>query len=106
MGLDFTNIADNDGAALYILHTRNTRETERFERLAADISKETRHQVVLLDVDTQDGEQVRDFYDITHDQLPAVLIVRDDDSIAYQWLGEYIPTSANDIIYQLRQISA
>ena len=106
MGLDFTNIADNDGAALYILHTRNTRETERFERLAADIAKQTQHQVVLLDVNTQDGEKVRDFYDIMPEQLPAALVIRDDDSIAHQWFGEYIPTSASDIVYHLRQTSA
>lgn len=105
MGLDFTNIPDHEGAALYILHTANSREVENFQRLAAEITTQSSHQVILLDVKTADGEKVRDFYDITPDQLPAALVIRDDDSIAHQWLGQYIPTTASDIIYHLRQTS-
>lgn len=105
MGLDFTSIPDSEGAALYILHTGNTRELGRFQRLADDVAKETTHQVALIDVNSAEGENVRDFYDIMPEQLPAALIIRDDDSIAHQWLGEYIPTSASDIVYHLRQTS-
>lgn len=105
MGLDFTNIKDSEGAALYILHTGNTIEGERLERLATEIKQDAPHQVVMLDVSTPDGEKVRDFYDITPSQLPAILIVRDDDSLAYQWFGSEIPTSGSDIAYRLRQTS-
>ncbi len=103
MGLDFTSIKDTEGAALYILHTGNTLENERLQRLAAEVQEQTQHQVVTLDVSTPDGEKVRDFYDITPGQLPAVLIVRDDDSLVYQWHGSEIPTSGSDIAYRLRQ---
>jgi hypothetical protein len=106
MGLDFTDIKDHEGAALYILHTGNTLENERLQRLADEIAKTAPHQVVLLDVSTPNGEKVRDFYDIMPGQLPAVLIVRDDDSLAHHWFGSEIPTSGGDIAYRLQQTSA
>lgn len=104
MGLDFTSIPDHEGAALYILHTRSSREIERLERLVGDVAKETTHQAVLIDIKTPDGEKVRDFYDLPIEQLPVALIVRDDDSLAQHWYGDYIPT-AKDIAYHLRQTS-
>ena len=107
MGLDFTSIPDRHGAALYILHTSSTLELQNFERLADDIRKANGHsrQVVILDAKTPDGEKVRDFYDIMPEQLPAVFIVRDDDSLAQLWLATQAPT-ASDIAYQLNQISS
>ncbi len=105
MGLDFTSIADKDGAALYALHNGSHQDTQTFTRLKEDIAKQTGHQIVLIDVNTPDGENVRDFYDILPEQLPAVFIVRDDDSIANLWLGSNIPTNPGDIAFHLRQIS-
>lgn len=106
MGLDFTGIKDSEGAALYILHTGNTLENERLQRLAAEVKKSAPHQVIFLDVSSVDGEKVRDFYDIMPNQLPAALIVRDDDSLAHHWYGSEIPLSGSDIAYRLRQTSA
>jgi hypothetical protein len=105
MGLDFTSIGDKTGAALYFIHTPNTLEIESLTRLAEDIRQQTPHQVVLIDVNTPDGENIRDFYDIMPEQLPVALIVRDDDSVAQMWSGEEIPTTASDIAFQLDQTS-
>jgi hypothetical protein len=104
MGLDFTDIPDREGAALYILHTGNTLELQKFQHLADEIATSDGHQAILVDVNTPDGEKIRDFYDIMPEQLPVVMVVKDDDSIAAQWAGSEIP--ASDVItYQLRQIS-
>ncbi len=105
MGLDFTSIPDKTGAALYILHTGSMLEAERLEHLRDEISRTDNHQVVLVDVTTADGEKIRDFYDITADQLPVAMIIADDDSIAQQWSGDAIP-AADVITYQLDQISS
>ena len=104
MGLDFTSIPDRDGAALYILHTGNTLEIQNFQHLADEIATTDNHQVILVDISTPDGEKIRDFYDITPEQLPVAMIVNDDDSIATQWAGQAIP-AADVIAFQLRQIS-
>lgn len=105
MGLDFTNIADGAGAALYVLYAGGQQDLRTYTRLQEDLAKETSHQCVLLDVKTPDGEKVRDFYDIFPEQLPALFIVRDDDSIARMWSGSEIPSNVSDIAFHLRQIS-
>ncbi len=106
MGLDFTNIPDREGAALYIVHTGNSVELDRLEQLKRDIEAQDDHQVVLIDVNTPDGEKVRDFYDIDAGSLPVALIVADDDSIVFRWDNTAIPTAAGDVAYQLDRASA
>ncbi|MBP7837143.1 hypothetical protein KA021_00385 [Candidatus Saccharibacteria bacterium] len=97
MGLDFTNIQDSDGAAIYILHHPSFTETRQFEQLQKDIAaSRPDDQVILLDVNDTQGEQVRDFYDIMPETLPLVMVIADDDSILYQWSGDAIP--AADVI--------
>ncbi len=105
MGLDFTHIADKQGAALYVLYAGGQQDLQTFTRLKEEINKQTTHQVALLDVTTPDGENVRDFYDIMPEQLPAVFIVKDDDSIAQMWSSTDIPSNSSDIVFHLRQIS-
>ncbi len=104
MGLDFTSISDNEGAALYVLSNASMMETRKFERLKSEIAQHCPHQVVVLNVRTPDGEKVRDFYDIMPETLPVAMIVKDDDSIAQQWSKDYIP-AADVIAHHLRQIS-
>lgn len=104
MGLDFTNIEDRSGAALYVLTNGMTREIEKFERLKDELRGHTSHQAVILDVHTPDGEKIRDFYDIMPEELPVAFIVRDDDSIAHKWHKDAIP-AADIIAHHLRQIS-
>jgi hypothetical protein len=106
MGLDFTSIPDREGAALYILHTGNTLDLERLTRLQAEIANEANHQIVLVDVNTADGEQIRAFYAIELESLPVLMIIGDDDSILYQWDSSSIPNNGSDIAYQLNQIAS
>lgn len=103
MGLDFANIPDDDGAAVYVLHHPTVSDTRKFEDLKKSILLENpKSQVVLLEVNSAQGEQVRDFYDIMPESLPIVMIIADDDSILYQWSASEIP--ASDVISsQLRR---
>ncbi len=105
MALEFTSIADRAGAACYVLHRGTISDARRFERLSQEITKSTDHQVVVVDARTTDGERIRDFYDIMPEQLPAVLIINDDDSVAQLWSDAEIP-GADMIAYQLKQISS
>lgn len=105
MGLDFTEIADRTGAACYVLHQGLMTDARRFESLREDIQSRIKHQVVLVNVKSRDGEKIRDFYDIPKESLPVVLLIRDDDTIHSMWSGTEIPT-ADVIAYNLQQISA
>lgn len=106
MGLDFTDIPDRTGAACYIIHHNTSIDTQRFESLQSEINKLAEgHQIILIDAESADGQNICDFYDITPEQLPAIMIVKDDDSIAYSWIGLDVP-AADVIAYNLQQVSA
>lgn len=102
MGLSFTNIADRDGAALYVLYDGTTREQQQWTSFGKEVANDTGAQVVVLSVKDQDGEAIRDFYDLSETSLPHVLIVRDSDEVAQVWSGTDLP-SLSDVAYVLRQ---
>lgn len=100
MSLDFTDIPDREGAAIYILVNNSATMHGDMDRLSKDINEHaTEAQVFVIDIASQDGEKTRDFYDINPDTLPAVLIVADDDQLRYSWTGAEIP--AADMIAHL-----
>ncbi len=103
MGLDFTSIKDEEGAAVYVLHNPSVTETRRFEQLKADILQaKPDAQVELLDASRPESESIRDFYDIMPETLPVVFIIADDDTILYQWQSAEIP-AADVICHYLSQ---
>lgn len=105
MGLDFTSIKDNDGAAVYIIYNPSLSEARRFEEFKKEVlGSQPNAQVVLLDITSGDAEQVRDFYDIDPESLPAVLVIADDDTLQYQWYGAEIP-AVDVVCYHLSQIN-
>ena len=105
MGLDFTSIRDNEGAALYIIHNPSVTERRRFEDLQKQINESApTAQAILLDISSAQSEQVRDFYDIMPESLPVALLIADDDTVKYQWAGEDIP-AADVICHYLGQMN-
>jgi hypothetical protein len=62
-------------------------------------------QILLLSVKDRDGEGVRDFYDLAHESLPYILVIRDNDELAHMWSAPYIPT-ADQVAYTLTTTSA
>jgi hypothetical protein len=105
MGLDFTNIKDSEGIAVYILHQPNFTQTQQCIKLRAQITLvRPKATVVVLDLSTADAERVRDFYDILPEAAPTVLLVADDDTIKFQWSGHEIP-GVSTICYQLAQLN-
>ena len=103
MGLDFTNIPDRTGSAVYILHRDLSQDLQKFDNLQREmINLGCNNQVFLIPINSRDGENIRDFYDILPEQLPAILLIRDDDSLIQQWVGIDIPP-ADIIVHYLTQ---
>ena len=104
MPLSFTNIPDRDGPAVYIIGTRMLEND--LQRFAGELNTAAQgvYQIVYLDVDSQDGAAVAQFYSVTHEELPAILIVMDDDTIYKSWFGQTLPR-ADELIYELNQIT-
>lgn len=102
MGLSFTNQQDEEGAALIILYDGRELERQRWQRYSDAVTSRG-YQVYLLDIGSEDGEEVRDFYDISIESLPTLMLVRDNDEVAGMYQSEGIP-EVETIIYELAQI--
>ncbi|MCA9331252.1 hypothetical protein KC957_04315 [Candidatus Saccharibacteria bacterium] len=104
MALEFTNIPDREGPAVYLLGAAPQLDqlTQLGQQIDAATPDET--QVVLLDIDSGDGAQVAEFYGFMREQLPAIAIVQDDDTLYQTWLGIDLP-AADVIAHYLNQIT-
>lgn len=102
MALEFTNIPDRTGPAVYIFGD-GTSQTETqlldFARRVDDLTPDET-QVVYLDPARGDGLAVKEFYGIT--SVPYIMIVMDDDTIPYSWQSMPQP---DEVSYALSQIS-
>lgn len=104
MGLEFTNIPDREGPAVYLLGAAP--QLDQLTQLGQEIDAATadQTQVVLLDIDSGDGAQVAEFYGFMREQLPAVMIVQDDDTLHQSWLGLDLP-AADVVAHYIEQIT-
>lgn len=102
MALEFTNIPDRTGAAVYLLGNGQHSTDNELRRIGEEIDQLTpvETQVVLLDINRGDGMKIKEFYAIT--TTPTVMIVLDDDTVPYQWSGTLPRT--DQITYHLSQI--
>ena len=105
MGLDFLHsVKDRHGAAIYLLHNGSSFQERQFAAYATQLSQHTKQEVQLFSIREANGAKLADFYDITAEQLPAILIVRDTDELAGSWYGVNLPL-AQDVAYQASKIS-
>ncbi|MDQ2973483.1 MAG: hypothetical protein M3Q79_03320 [bacterium] len=100
MALDFTKIKDEPGSAIIMLHDGTTRGQREFERLAAQIQKRTKKQLVLLSVKDSVGHSIVSFYGLRGTKF--VLIVRDDDQLHHHWTDGNI-FDPSEIAYSAEQ---
>ncbi|MBP6880691.1 hypothetical protein KBC31_03645 [Candidatus Saccharibacteria bacterium] len=102
MGLSFVEEKDQKGAAVIFLYDGREMQRQKLDRIKSEIEQRG-SQVYLLSTEDEDGEEVRDFYDIDAEQMPAGLIVRDNDEVVALWYDQMIPP-VDQIIYQLDQV--
>lgn len=104
MGLEFTNIPDRDGPAVYLLGTVPQQQQLNTLGVAIDAATPDETQVVLLDIDSGDGAKVAEFYGHSREQLPVVMIVQDDDTVYQSWSGLDLP-AADVVAYTVGRIT-
>jgi hypothetical protein len=92
MALDFTQIKDQPGSAIFLLHDGSEQDAGAMQRLAQDIASKTQKQIILLSSDETIGHSIIDFYQLKGSHF--ILIVRDDDQLHHVWSdGEYFDPS-------------
>lgn len=104
MGLEFTNIPDREGPAVYLLGAApHQRELVALGE-AVDAATPDETQIVCLDIDSGNGAQVAEFYGFMREQLPVIMIVQDDDTLYQSWYGQDLP-AADVVAHHLNQIT-
>ena len=101
MGLDFTGIQDEHGAAVFYIHDGSHKDETAFRTLAAEVSQRHTAQTTILSCDDTVAQKIIQFYALrgTH----FVLIIRDDDQLYKVWSdGERF--DAGQIVYALQQV--
>lgn len=101
MALDFTSIKDSEGAAIFLIHDGSTVKQKQADRLYRELQKLTRLQIVIVSAREQNGVKIRDFYDLTNENI--ILIIRDNDEIHALWQDPDIP-SAQQLAYSANQV--
>jgi hypothetical protein len=93
MGLDFTNIPDRDGLAIYCLHDGTVTQQRSVERLVDAVKQQVPHQIFTISAHDRDGEKIREFYNLDTGMFPHILLVNDEDQIVMSWSGGQMPTA-------------
>ena len=103
MALEFTNIPDHSGPAVYLIGNGQSQLERQLTELGKLIDEATpeQTQVVYLDPTRGDGLRIREFYSLHY--LPTVFIVMDDDTIAQQW--DVTLPRFEEVTYALSQIT-
>ncbi len=106
MALDFTTIKDAEGPAVYLLHDGSHSQQRRLEEIADKIrAHRSKLQTVVISVRDPNGDKLQSFYSLPSAELPHILVVRDNDELAYHWSGQHIPT-IDVIIHTANTISS
>ena len=102
MALEFTNIPDRTGPAVYLVGDGSGEQHRQLEDLGAAIDAATPEetQVVYLDSTNGDGLNVKEFYALM--DFPTVMIVMDDDTLYQSWTND-LP-QPDQVAYYLSQV--
>jgi hypothetical protein len=102
MGLDFTNIKDDPGAAIFILHDGTEQDEKEMKELGIDLNVKTKKQVIVTSATDTVGRNIIDFYHLSGSHF--VLIVLEDDELYHVWSdGERFDPA--EIMYFAEQVS-
>lgn len=104
MALEFTDIPDREGPAVYLVGAASQMDQLAQLRQEIDMITPAELQVITLDIDSGNGSQVAEFYGFTREQLPVVAIIQDDDTLYQSWLGIDLP-AADVVVHYLDQIA-
>lgn len=93
MGLEFTNINDQSGAGIYMIHNGTVTQSRSVESLAKELgARQQKLQVVVLSARDHRAQQILSFYGLSATACPHVLVIADDDRVLHAWPGPNLPT--------------
>lgn len=102
MALSFLSVGNQRGATCYVIYGSHPDDIDSATEFQTEINAEHPGVVVLIDKHSNDARSLLQFYSISDNRFPMLLLVREDDSLSYHWTST-LPT-VDDVIYRLHQI--
>jgi len=102
MSLSFLPQSNQPGTICYLIHGGHTSDTTQARDFQKAINDRLPNKVVLIDNNSQESRELVNFFALTDLRFPIFLIVREDDSLSYEWTTT-LPT-VEDVLYHLHQI--
>ena len=102
MALSFLPQSNLPGTLCYIIYGSHPNDAVQAQDFQATINEQHPNKVVLFEHNSREARGLIDFFSLTDLRYPVLLIVREDDSLAYQW-STTLPTP-EDLMYHLHQI--
>jgi len=93
---------ETQGTLCYVIVGSHPDDAESAGTFQQAIHEQLPDKVILLEKNSHDAQLILSFYAVTDAICPILLVVRDDDSLAYQFSGT-LPT-VDDLLYRLNQI--
>ena len=90
------------GKLCYLIHGSHSGDLAQCQDFQTAVNAELPGKVILVDSNSREARELTGFFALTDHRLPVLLIVREDDSLAYHWTAS-LPTVDNTL-YHLRQI--
>jgi len=102
MALSFMPQSDVRGTICYVIYGSHPSELTQSQDFQTAIHAQRPGKVFLIDHNSNEARALLDFFAMTTAMMPVSLLVREDDSLAYEWSGS-LPI-ADDVLYRLNQI--
>ena len=102
MALSFMPQADVRGTICYVICGSHPSDMTQSQDFQAAIHAQQPGKVFIFDHNSNEARALLDFFALTSALMPVSLLVREDDSLAYEWSGS-LPV-ADDVLYRLHQI--
>ena len=102
MALSFMPEANIQGTVCYLIHGSHSSDLTQAQDFQTAINTQIPGKVYLVDDNAREAHELISFFALTDLRFPIFLIVREDDSLAYEWTST-LPM-VDDVLYRLHQI--
>ena len=102
MALSFMPQADIRGTICYVICGSHPSDVTQCQDFQTAIHAQRPGKVFIVDHNSNEARALLDFFALTTAMMPVSLLVREDDSLAYEWTST-LPV-VDDVLYRLNQI--
>lgn len=102
MALSFLPQSNLPGTLCYLIHSGHSGDIGHSQDFQKAVNEQLPDKVFLVENNSHEARELIEFFALTDLRFPIFLIVREDDSLSYEWTTT-LP-EVDDVLYRLHQI--